>query len=222
MDVGHVLAEFDCSRPGGLSPLRTLAARLNETPLSPGRPAIFLDRDGVIVKNVTRADGTVGSPRTLEEMEVVESVAILVRRAHEAGYALVVVTNQPDLARGSLDRHTLQIMHENLLQRIPHLDAIYTCPHDSSCGCNCRKPNPGLIKSANDDLRLRASNSWLIGDRSSDVEAGSAARIGSICIPSQIKGVDAPRICKAIVPHIRAESFRDALAIATGLSDFAS
>ncbi len=219
MDVERPVATVSSSARGDLSPLRTVAAYLGRDVLLPRRSAIFLDRDGVIVKNVTREDGTVGSPRTLAEFQLVKSVATLTRRAHEAGYALVVVTNQPDIARGELNPLTLESMNEILLRSIPHLDAIYTCPHDDTDGCVCRKPRPGLIKFAADELRLQISDSWLIGDRSSDIEAGSVARIRPICVPSQIKGRKATRMCKATIQHIHASSIAEAFEIATGLSE---
>ena len=202
--------------PGSyLLPLKTFPERPTSPHLFAGKPAVFVDRDGVVVSNVTRSDGTIGSPRTQDELEMLSTFPNFARAAHEAGYALVIVTNQPDIARGHLDPYTYAKMNEYLISQVPELDAIYACPHDTADNCTCRKPRPGLIKSAISDLSLRVTDSWMIGDRSSDIEAGAAIPLRSICLPTQTIGQLPTRTCKAAVPHIHANELGEALAIIT-------
>ncbi len=198
-----------------LLPLKTFPARPTTPTLFTGKPALFLDRDGVVVWNVTRSDGTVGSARSRDEVELLRTFPIFARAVHKAGYMLVIVTNQPDIARGDLDPYTFATMNEYLLSQVPEVDAIYTCPHDAAHNCSCRKPRPGLIRSAISDLNLRVSDSWMIGDRSSDIEAGAAIPLRSICLPSQTRGQLARRECKATVPHIQADDLGEVLKILT-------
>ena len=198
------------------TPARTLSPRFATLPAELNRRAIFLDRDGVLVKNIRRDDGTVGSPRSLADFHITGSILRILRVAADAGFALIVVTNQPDVSRGGLDGSILRSMHTRLLERIPSLDAIYTCTHDDNDKCACRKPRPGLITTAAKDLGLRISESWIIGDRTTDILAGANAHVNAICVPSQTGGMRAARICGATIPHLHAESLSDALALAIG------
>ena len=137
-----------------------------------GRRAVFLDRDGVLNKLVSR-DGGFYSPRRAADFELfpwtVESLRIL----HENGWLLVVVTNQPDIARGHMSIDELQSMHDVLRAATP-VDSIRVCPHDGTASCTCRKPQPGLFLRAIDELGIDESTSWTIGDRASDIAAGLA------------------------------------------------
>jgi D,D-heptose 1,7-bisphosphate phosphatase len=149
------------------------------------RPAIFLDRDGVINKEVD----LLSSPK---EMELIPGAAEAVRKINRSGYLAIVVTNQPVIARNLCDFDTLQHIHnkmETLLgEEHAYLDAIYFCPHHPDKGypeerteyktdCDCRKPKPGLILQAAKDWNIDLDNSCMIGDRLSDIQAGEAARL---------------------------------------------
>ena len=139
-----------------------------------GARAVFLDRDGVINRAVVR-DGRPYPPRQPDELEVLPGVHDALVRLKEAGFALVVVTNQPDVARGTLSESTLRAMHERLTAMLP-LDEVRVCCHDDADACDCRKPNPGMLtRSPLYDL----SRSVIVGDRWRDIEAGRRAGCGA-------------------------------------------
>ena len=137
------------------------------------RPAVFLDRDGVL--NATRVvEGKPFAPRQLSEFVMLDNVSDAVRRLRAAGFLTIVVTNQPDVGHGQLPETTLQKMHEAL--RLACLvDDIRVCPHRQDERCSCRKPLPGLLVEAAHDHQIALSVSWMVGDRWSDVAAGQAA-----------------------------------------------
>lgn len=144
------------------------------------RRAVFLDRDGVVVAAVVR-DGKPFSPMTLEELRVLPGVPDALAKLHAAGYTLVVVTNQPDVARGAQAREVVDAMHDRLRHELP-LDAVYCCFHDDADGCACRKPAPGMLRDAARDLDLDLAASFMVGDRWRDTEAGSAAGCRTIFV----------------------------------------
>jgi len=137
------------------------------------RPAVFLDRDGVLVR-ARVVNSKPFPPASAEEMEIEPGAREALRRLAERGFTLVVVTNQPDVARGGLPAEALQEMHHRLMDELP-LEAIWTCPHDDADACACRKPKPGLILEAAQALGIDPACSFLIGDRWRDVEAAHAA-----------------------------------------------
>ena len=134
---------------------------------------MFLDRDGVINEAIVR-DGKPFSPRSLDELVVLADAPAALALLGRAGYALVVVTNQPDVARGAQQRATIDAMHARLRAELP-LDAIYSCFHDDADDCACRKPRPGLLLDAARDLDLDLAQSFMVGDRWRDIAAGAAA-----------------------------------------------
>lgn len=150
------------------------------------RPAVFLDRDGVLNRVVTRADGTTGSPRFASEFALLPGAAEAVRALRRAGLATVVVTNQPDVARARLEWRELERMHA-LLRRWMHLDAILTCTHDDRDHCACRKPLPGMLTRASRGLGIALDRSFLIGDSLKDVAAGRAAGCRTILVGEQVR-----------------------------------
>jgi D-glycero-D-manno-heptose 1,7-bisphosphate phosphatase len=145
-----------------------------------GRPAVFLDRDGVINLPVIR-QGRPHPPGSLEDLEVYPDAVSSLRRLKAAGFALVVVTNQPDVARG-LQRH--EVVHEinRELRKRVEVAAVYVCFHDDADGCRCRKPAPGLLLDAANDLGLDLTRSFMVGDRWRDVEAGRRAGCRTVYI----------------------------------------
>jgi D-glycero-D-manno-heptose 1,7-bisphosphate phosphatase len=137
------------------------------------RPAVFLDRDGVINRAFVR-EGIPHPPRSLEEVEILPDVPAALNRLKTHGYSLIVVTNQPDVARGSASRKSVERIHGWLESRLP-IDAILACFHDDADGCDCRKPKPGLLQRAARAWDLDLSSSFMVGDRWRDVEAGRRA-----------------------------------------------
>jgi D-glycero-D-manno-heptose 1,7-bisphosphate phosphatase len=145
-----------------------------------GRAAVFLDRDGVVTAPVER-DGVTSVAFEPDELVVLPGVAGALDRLHGAGYVLVVVTNQPDVARGALRSEDLQAMHRQLAVDLP-IDQFEVCPHDGDEGCPCRKPRPGLLLTAAGDLRLDLASSWLVGDRWVDIAAGRSAGVRTLLV----------------------------------------
>jgi D-glycero-D-manno-heptose 1,7-bisphosphate phosphatase len=137
------------------------------------RPAVFLDRDGVINRATLRG-GKPHSPHSLAELELLPGVPEALRDLKSGGYCLVVVTNQPDIARGTVHREDVEGIHDWLKSVLP-LDAVHMCPHDDDERCECRKPSPGLITQAARELCLECAASYMIGDRWRDIEAGRRA-----------------------------------------------
>jgi D-glycero-D-manno-heptose 1,7-bisphosphate phosphatase len=146
------------------------------------RPAAFLDRDGVLNRLVV-AEERARSPRTLREFQLLPDVARAVETLHRADLLVVVVTNQPDVARGLLPMGELERMHE-WLRRVVAVDAIYVCPHDDRDECLCRKPRPGLLLEASREWGIALAGSYLVGDSWKDIEAGRRAGCRTILLGS--------------------------------------
>jgi len=151
-----------------------------EVPAVTAHRAVFLDRDGVVLK-LLRSGPIPRPPRSLQEVEVVEGAEAALERLRTAGYLTLVVTNQPDIARGEVDERSVQDIHDMLRSRLP-VDAVYYCPHDNAHQCACRKPKPGLILRAAEEWGIDLSRSCLIGDRWVDLAAAQAAGIDGILL----------------------------------------
>lgn len=134
------------------------------------KPAVFLDRDGVINRSVVR-DGRPYAPQRLEDLEVLPGVQEALERLKAAGFATVVVTNQPDVARGRQTREVVEAMHARLAALLS-LDEFRVCYHDDRDECGCRKPKPGLLTQI---PAYDLARSVLVGDRWRDVEAARRA-----------------------------------------------
>jgi D-glycero-D-manno-heptose 1,7-bisphosphate phosphatase len=145
------------------------------------RPAVFIDRDGTLTQEV----GYVNHPTRLR---LLPRSAEAIRRLNGAGIAAVVVTNQAGLARGYFSENVLQAVNAELVAQLERagarLDGIYVCPHHPTEGaapyrmpCDCRKPQPGLLLRAADDLRLDLPHSVMVGDKPSDLEV--AHKVGA-------------------------------------------
>lgn len=143
-------------------------------------PAVFLDRDGVLNAAVV-VDGHPHPPLTADEMTLLPGVEDACVRLRAAGFALVCVTNQPDIARGTTSATAVAAINERLRKRLG-LDSVAVCPHDDADGCTCRKPKPGLILEAAARLGLDLTRSVMVGDRWRDVEAGRAAGCATVLI----------------------------------------
>lgn len=135
--------------------------------------AVFLDRDGVINRAVVR-DGKPYPPDSLKDLEILPGVAAALARLRAAGFVNVIVTNQPDVATGKQRREAVEEIHEFLLSSCT-VDAVKVCFHVDADNCACRKPKPGMLLEAANDLCIDLAKSFMIGDRWRDVAAGQAA-----------------------------------------------
>ena len=153
---------------------------IGQSPAIGTRAAVFLDRDGVL-NEVDVRDGTPHPPSGVEHLRVLPGVVEACYRLRELGFALVVVTNQPDIARGKQTRDEVDRLHDALRARLP-LDDIVVCAHDDADDCPCRKPRPGMILDAAARLDLDLAESVCVGDRWRDVEAGKRAGMMAIFV----------------------------------------
>lgn len=148
--------------------------------MNPRRRAVFLDRDGVINRAVVR-DGKPYPPHHIDDLEILPGVPDALARLRLADYYLVVVTNQPDVARGTQRREVIDAMHASLAAALP-IDEFRVCDHDDPDECACRKPKPGMLEAAARDANLDLSASVMVGDRWRDVEAGRRAGCRTVFI----------------------------------------
>ena len=135
--------------------------------------AVFLDRDGVLNRAVVR-DGKPYPPASVDEMEIPPGTREALLRLKGLDYLLVVVTNQPDVSRGKQTREAVEAIHARMGAELP-IDVFRTCYHDDKEDCPCRKPKPGLLTQAAEDLGISLKDSFMVGDRWRDTEAGRAA-----------------------------------------------
>lgn len=144
------------------------------------QPVVMLDRDGVI--NVNRPDYV----KNWSEFSFVPDAASAIRRLNEAGYAVVVVSNQSAVARGFIDGAELEHIHRNMCESLAEQGAwiskVYVCPHGPDEGCSCRKPKTGLIDKAFNELPLDPENAFLVGDHASDIAAGRARGLKTVFV----------------------------------------
>jgi D-glycero-D-manno-heptose 1,7-bisphosphate phosphatase len=144
--------------------------------------AVFLDRDGVINQAVVR-DGKPYAPASLADFALCPGVPEAVRSLHDAGFRLIVATNQPDVGAGRQSRERVEEIHAHLRATLP-LDDIKVCYHTDADGCACRKPKPGMLLDAADQWQIDLASSVMVGDRWRDVDAGKAAGCRTILIES--------------------------------------
>ena len=144
------------------------------------RPAVFLDRDGVLNEAVVR-EGKPYPPASAAEVRIVPGAAEALRRLKSQGLPLIVVTNQPDVARGRQTAEAVEAIHNRLRAELP-IDDFLACFHDDGDGCVCRKPKPGLILEGAARQGADPSRSFLIGDRWRDIDAGKAAGCRTVWI----------------------------------------
>ncbi len=142
--------------------------------------AVFLDRDGVLNRALVR-NGRPHPPSNLSELEILPGVPEALAHLRAAGFRLIVVTNQPDVARGVQTRETVEAIHATLQAQLS-LDEIRVCYHDDADGCGCRKPAPGLLLDAARDEQLDLPSCFMVGDRWRDIEAGRRAGCTTVFI----------------------------------------
>jgi D-glycero-D-manno-heptose 1,7-bisphosphate phosphatase len=145
---------------------------------------VFLDRDGVINR---RLPGDY--VRSWDQFRFLPGARAGLRLLREAGYLLVVITNQRGIGRGLMSEADLAEVHRRLQAELVRagagVDAIFHCPHDLSANCGCRKPKPGMLSRALERFPIDTARSWVVGDSLSDLEAGWAAGIRGILVVSR-------------------------------------
>ena len=144
--------------------------------------AVFLDRDGVINRTVL-LNGKPYPPRTVEDFEILPGVGEACRNLKEAGYLLVVATNQPDVGRGTLPQETVEMIHGHLTETLP-IDQVEVCydPGNTDPPCEFRKPRPGMLLKAARELGIELARSFMVGDRWRDIDCGMAAKCQTLFI----------------------------------------
>ncbi|OGG72649.1 hypothetical protein A3A38_00210 [Candidatus Kaiserbacteria bacterium RIFCSPLOWO2_01_FULL_53_17] len=151
------------------------------------RPAVFFDRDGVLIrlrnvvsekKHLRLLIGTGGALKALQD----------------AGYLLIIATNQPNIEKGIINSATVKELNNHLQRELRKhrtaLHAAYTCPHRFGSNCACRKPGLGLIKAARKDFKIDMKHSWLIGDTTRDMETGKRTKLKTILVKTGNGGKD--------------------------------
>lgn len=159
------------------------------------RRAVFLDRDGVINKAIIK-DGKAYSPQTLSEFKIIKEIAEDIAGIKRAGYLVIVITNQPDIARGTIKKSEVDKMSEAIRAKLD-VDEILVCPHDDGDDCDCRKPKPGLILRTVDKYKIDLKKSFVVGDGWRDMGAAQAAGCRGILISAIYnQGIDCFRRVK--------------------------
>lgn len=143
--------------------------------------AVFLDRDGVLNRSVVR-EGKPYPPSSLAEFELLPGVVEACTRLKDAGWLLVVATNQPDVGRGTQRQEEVEAMHAEMCARLP-IDRVEVC-YDPGQGqpSEFRKPAPGMLRRAARELEIDLAQSWMVGDRWRDIDCGVAAGCRTIFI----------------------------------------
>lgn len=161
---------------------------------------VFLDRDGVVTVPEFR-DGRSFAPLSAEDFAIYPDAPEASERLVRAGFTLVVVTNQPDVGRGLIPQQDLEIMHRRLSAALP-VSAIEVCPHTREDRCSCRKPAPGMLLRAAEQLGLDLGRSFMVGDRASDVEAGRSAGCRTIFVDRNYEAERPPEapdhVCRGV------------------------
>ena len=141
--------------------------------MSSSKPAILLDRDGVL--NEDRVDFV----KSLDELVILPGTGHAIAALNDAGFTVLVLSNQSCIGRGILTEDEVEAIHDELRQRLARyaatIDGFYICPHAPSDGCDCRKPAPGLLLQAAQEWGFDIAETWFVGDAARDVEAGRAA-----------------------------------------------
>lgn len=173
------------------------------------KPAVFLDRDGVLTEETGYID-------SLEKLRIFPYAAECVRGIHEKGYYAIVITNQSGVARGLFTEERLREMHR-YLQQYTGVDAVFYCPHhpegvveEYRIKCNCRKPAIGMFQNACRRFNIDMMNSYMVGDRAGDIIAGQNAGIKTILLES---GYGTARLEEDVMPDYVTDDLRGVLEI---------
>lgn len=167
------------------------------------RSAVFLDRDGVLNRAVIRG-GKPYPPASLAELEMLPDVKEALADLKAAGFLLLVVTNQPDVGKGTQSREMVEAIHARLRAELP-LDDIFVCYHVDADACSCRKPMPGLLEQAALQYGIDLASSYMVGDRWRDIDAGHRAGCTTIFLDYAYQERGPER-----EPAVRVQSLREA------------
>lgn len=179
-----------------------------EEQLKEGRQAVFLDRDGVLNQLIYR-NGKAQAPYLIEEFALIEGVKEACVELKSLGFLLIVVTNQPDVARGWVSKESVDLMNETVRSLLP-IDDIKVCWHTNDHGCECRKPLPGMLVDSAKKWNINLKKSFMVGDRFGDISAGRSAGCQTILVgPGDAQGGHPE-------PHFRSLSLFDALPLIRG------
>ena len=145
-----------------------------------GRAALFLDRDGVVCRALVHG-GKPFPAQSVQELDILPGVKEALQSAGAQGLVRIIVTNQPDVARGTLARKVVEAMHDRLRAEL-EIDDVLVCWHDDGDRCACRKPKPGLLLEGAGRHNVDLTRSFMVGDRWRDVEAGARAGCRTVWI----------------------------------------
>jgi len=165
--------------------------------------AVFLDRDGVVNRAVIR-DGKPFPPANLEELEITPGTESALQDLKKRGFKLIIVTNQPDVARGLTSQAAVEKINQALATSLP-LDDVFVCYHSDENNCDCRKPKPGMLLEAAQKHNIDLSRSYMVGDRWRDIDAGHNAGCKTILVDSGYN-----ERAPARPPEARVKSLREA------------
>jgi len=156
--------------------------------------AVFLDRDGVINELIYHPEqGIIDSPFTVEQFRLLPGVGQAINEFHEMGFKVVLVSNQPGIAKGHMSQQTFDKIREKMREELSRdgafLDREYYCFHHPEAkiekfraNCDCRKPGPGLLLQAAEEMEIDLPHSWMIGDGLTDIKAGKNAGVRTILV----------------------------------------
>lgn len=175
-------------------------------------PAVFLDRDGVICEEKNYV-------HRKEDFVILPKVAEAIRLLNQNRYKVIVVTNQGGIAKGLYSLKEMEVLHEHMIQLLlkekASIDKIYFCPHhpggvipEYRQSCLCRKPSPGMLHQAQRDFHLYLKESFLVGDKTSDIKAGERAGCKTILVETGYGGKDATMPAN---PHFKAKDLYTAV-----------
>lgn len=158
-------------------------------------PAIFIDRDGVIIHNQPNY------VRSLRQVKIYPRAIQAIALAAASSYRIVMVTNQAGIGKGLYSLETVNEIHQEILRVVEQaggrIDGIYICPHTNEDGCNCRKPKPGLLSQAAHDLKIDLANSFMVGDAISDMQAGQQAGVKQTILVLTGRGLAQKKLVQA-------------------------
>ena len=175
------------------------------------KKAVFLDRDGVINHLIPLSNDSRNSPRNSDEFQLFPKAAKAIRGLKTAGWFVAIISNQPNVAKGKSSFSDIEAITNKMKSELARngavIDDIYYCFHHPDPlqvvntsllqNCDCRKPKPGLLFKAACDWKIDLSQSWMVGDSKSDIQAGVAAGCQTILVKEGLKYEDVHRLCRS-------------------------
>jgi D-glycero-D-manno-heptose 1,7-bisphosphate phosphatase len=176
------------------------------------RPAIFIDRDGVIIHNQP------AYVRSLNQVKIYPRAIQAIALAAASDYRIVIVTNQAGIGKGLYSFNTVNEIHQVIMRAVEQaggrIDGIYVCPHKTEDECDCRKPKPGLLTRAAHELKLDLASSYMVGDAISDIQAGQQAGVKQAILVLTGRGLAQKKLAlagHAVAPFIVRKSLYEAI-----------